>query len=531
MRPLVAALIVWAGFSGLTAEPPPAPATPATLAELRERLDTLLSEPRFAAAQWGARIVSLDTGRTLYSHQEEKLFVPASNAKLYTGALALDRLGPDFRVRTSVYADASPGTNGIIEGNLILYGRGDPCLAARFHNGDLDEAFAPLIERLAASGVKEATGDLIADESYFRCSPLGAGWEWDDLQYSYGAEVSALSLNDNTVDVVIKPAALPEDPAIVSVVPPSSLLLVSNGVETVTVGAKRLVRCERPLNANVVVLSGQIPANDPGYTENISVHHPASWFGTAFLDGLRRRGILVSGSVRTMDWRDRIRAPFDTNQLVELAALESQPLSEILRRMLKPSQNLYAQLLLLQVGTARLSKSTAPGNVAGTNPPLGVSEGLVAGDTAEDAGVRELGLFLRQAGVQPGTVQLEEGSGLSRHDLVTPAATVQLLQFMSRHRHADVFRQALPVAGVDGTLRSRMKNTPAAGNARAKTGTLSGVNSLSGYVTSAAGERLAFALFLNNYLNKDPRYSATPDMDRIVVMLAGLNWRTSSQKE
>ena len=232
-----------------------------------------------------------------------------------------------------------------------------------------------------------------------------------------------------------------------------------------------------------------------------------------------------------MDWRDRIRAPFDTNQLVELAALESQPLSEILRRMLKPSQNLYAQLLLLQVGTARLSKSTAPGNVAGTNPPLGVSEGLVAGDTAEDAGVRELGLFLRQAGVQPGTVQLEEGSGLSRHDLVTPAATVQLLQFMSRHRHADVFRQALPVAGVDGTLRSRMKNTPAAGNARAKTGTLSGVNSLSGYVTSAAGERLAFALFLNNYLNKDPRYSATPDMDRIVVMLAGLNWRTSSQKE
>ena len=209
MRPLVAALIVWAGFSGLTAEPPPAPATPATLAELRERLDTLLSEPRFAAAQWGARIVSLDTGRTLYSHQEEKLFVPASNAKLYTGALALDRLGPDFRVRTSVYADASPGTNGIIEGNLILYGRGDPCLAARFHNGDLDEAFAPLIERLAASGVKEATGDLIADESYFRCSPLGAGWEWDDLQYSYGAEVSALSLNDNTVDVVIKRGGAP----------------------------------------------------------------------------------------------------------------------------------------------------------------------------------------------------------------------------------------------------------------------------------------------------------------------------------
>ncbi len=528
---LLVALLLWAVSSGLTAEPPSPPSAPATLAELQGRLDALLSEPRFTAAQWGARIVSLDTGRTLYSHQADKLFIPASNAKLYTAALALDRLGPDFRVRTSIYANASPGTNGTLEGNLILYGRGDPCIAARFHGGDLGKAFAPLIERLAASGVTQATGDLIADESFFRGSPLGAGWEWDDLQYNYGAEVSALSLNDNAVDVVIKPAALPGAPAIVSVLPPSPILVISNEVETVSIGTKRILHCQRPLNANVVVLSGQIPVNDPGYTENISVHRPAWWFGTVFLDALQRRGIHVAGRVLPMDWHDRARAPFDTNQLVELAALESQPLSEILGRMLKPSQNLYAQLLLLQVGTAGLAKPTGPGNVTGTNPPSRVPEGSAANDTAEDAGLRELASFLRRAGIQPGTVQLEEGSGLSRHDLVTPAATVQLLQCMSRHRHAGIFRQALPVAGVDGTLKSRMRDTPAAGNARAKTGTLNGVNSLSGYVTSAAGERLAFAFFLNNYLNKDPRYSATPDMDRIVVVLASLNWQTSSQKE
>ncbi len=528
---MLAVLLLWAVLPGVAAEPASNSAAPANLGELRERIDSLFSEPRFVAAQWGARIVSLDTGKTLYSHQAEKLFVPASNAKLFTGALALDRLGPDFRIRTSMYAKTSPGTNGTIDGDLILFGRGDPCLAARFYGGDVGKAFAPLIERMATAGVKGATGDLIADESFFHSSPLGAGWEWDDLQSGYGAEVSALSLNDNTVDLVIKPGPAPGAPAIVSVVPPCPSLLISNEVLTSAAGTKRSLQCQRALNANVVVLTGQMPVNDSSQTEDISVHRPALWFGAAFREALQRRGIRITGPVRPMDWRDRIRAPFDTNQFVELAALESQPLSEILGRMLKPSQNLYAQLLLVQVGTARLAKAATPIGGTVTNLPSRVGNGPPAGETAEEAGLRELGLFLRQAAIQPGTVQLEEGSGLSRHDLVTPAATVQLLQYMNRHRHAGVFRQALPVAGVDGTLKSRMRDTPAAGNARAKTGSLNGINSLSGYVTSAAGEHLAFALFLNSYLNRDSRSAATPDMDRIVVMLAGLNWQTASQKE
>lgn len=515
-------VIATAALLAVAAAPPtPTNAPPENLAALRERLAAHVTQARFQQAHWGLQIVASGSGQTVFAHHAGQLFIPASNTKLYTGALALDRLGPDFRIRTSLLAKSRPNGHGTLGGDLIVFGRGDPTWAARFHQGSLDRALDPLIAAVKAAGIRQIQGGLVADESFFPGAPLGSGWDWDDLQFAYGAEVSALTLNDNALDVLVKPAAVPGRPAVVTLQPPTSFVIVSNGCVTAPPDARRSVHVVRPLNRNVLWVTGQIPVGDAGHTESVSVHQPAAWFGHLFREALRRNGVHVHGKVQTVDAAEGASPLHTSTGLEELGAVESPPLRDLLARMLKPSQNLYAQLLLLQVGVAELERVR---HESARSPAAG--PGATATTTAEEAGIRALNTFLGDAGIPPGEALFEEGSGLARRNLVTPAATVRLLQYMERHRHAEVFRTALPVAGVDGTLRSRMKGTPAEGNARAKTGTLSYVYSLSGYVTSAAGERFTFSLMLNNYRNTDPNRSARAELDDVVVMLASLPWRT-----
>jgi D-alanyl-D-alanine carboxypeptidase/D-alanyl-D-alanine-endopeptidase (penicillin-binding protein 4) len=512
-------LVAWAGLaSGLT-ETPLAP--PADLAGLEARFAAQLAQDRFRQAQWGVQILSLDSGRLVFAHQADHLLIPASNTKLFTGALALDRLGPDFRIRTSLFSQRPPTRRGTLTGDLVIYGRGDPTFAARFHGGRLDRALDPLVQAVTQAGLKRIRGDLVADASYFAGPTLGSGWDWDDLQYAYGAEVSALSVNDNAVDVVVTPADVPGRPAIARLEPPTDFLVLSNACVTAPRGVRRDLRIERPLTRNLILVSGQLAVGDTGATETVSVPAPAAWFGHRLRDALERRGLRIDGNVRT--WPAARGAPAGSARAraVELGGVESPPLREVLAHMLKPSQNLYAQLLLLQVGAAELAASARSEEDARAQPAAADPT-----QTAESAGIAALGAFLREAGIARSEVLFEEGSGLSRRHLVTPTAIVQLLRFMDRHRDAGVFREALPVAGVDGTLRSRMKDTAAAGNARAKTGTLRYVHALSGYVTSAAGERFAFAILLNNFNNPDPHRPARADLDEFVVTLAGLEWRT-----
>ena len=458
------------------------PATPAepksvepieTLTQLQTRIDAHISQPRFAAAAWGIKVASLDTGRTLFERDAGKLLKPASNAKLFTGALALDRLGPDYRIKTSFYAATRPGPDGVIHGDLIVYGRGDPSFAARFNGGDYGKSLGPAVAALVAAGVKRIEGDLIGDESYFRGPPFGSSWAWDDLQNYYGAEVSALSQEDNVVDLVFKPGAQSGEPCLIVTKPQTSFLTFVNRARTVDKAGKREINLYRPIRENTVYISGSLPAGT-NWTDAVSVHNPALWFVTRLKEQLEQRGIAVP--------------------------VASRPLSEIIAKMIKPSQNLYAQLLLLHVGT-RSQKSDHQSK------------------TTEEAGIAELNRFAREAGIKRGELLFDEGSGLSRSALVTPNAFVQLLAFMSRHRSAGVFRDALPVAGVDGSLRSRMKGTAAEKNVHAKTGTIGYVHTLSGYVTTAAGERLAFSLMLNAY--DDTGHSVKDDLDPIAVMLAG----------
>jgi D-alanyl-D-alanine carboxypeptidase/D-alanyl-D-alanine-endopeptidase (penicillin-binding protein 4) len=232
-------------------------------------------------------------------------------------------------------------------------------------------------------------------------------------------------------------------------------------------------------------------------------------FISFFKEALSRHSIKLEGKLRTVNWLDRQTDAIDCGKLVELASMESLPLRDIAREVMKPSQNLYTDLLLAHVGErARAADARAE-------------------ETSEDLGIRELNRFLSEAGVRRGDVLFEEGSGLSRNNLTTPNATTALLQFMNRHKWAEVYLNALPVAGVDGTLRNRMKGTPAAGNVRAKTGTLRWANSLSGYVRTAAGEHVGFSVMLNRYRGTDPSLSARADVDAIAVMLAEFAGRST----
>ncbi|HEY5912720.1 MAG TPA: D-alanyl-D-alanine carboxypeptidase/D-alanyl-D-alanine-endopeptidase [Verrucomicrobiae bacterium] len=474
----------------------------ATLTELQQRITDCVGQSNYAAALWGVKVTSLDTGKTVFEHNAGKLFSPASNSKLYTVALALDRLGEDYRIKTSLYSTVRPRRSGTLKGDLIVFGRGDPTLNQRLHGSDIFKALEPLVLALKDAGVKRITGDLVGDQSYFRGPEFGSGWAWDDMQYYYGAELSALTVNDNVLQVTVKPGAVAGSSCTLTVTPATSYLVFSNRTQTVSSEGKRKITFYRPLDENIVYVLGTMPAGTNVFVDEVTFHNPAGLFVSFLREALKRQGIKVTGKTRTLNWLDRRNEPLDIGRLVELGTAESLSLREVAREIQKPSQNLYTDLLLAHVGEAYRTGGDA------------------ADTTSEELGIRELNRFLAEAGVPKGEVIFEEGSGLSRDNLTSPNATVTLLKYMKGHKCGKAFIDALPVAGVDGTLRNRMKNTAAAGNVRAKTGSLRWSSSLSGYVTTAGGEQLVFSLMLNRY-DAPAGTTARAGLDAIAVLLAG----------
>lgn len=489
-----------------TPTPAPTPASTETLEELRARIRDVLSRPEFASSHMAVKVASLDTGRVLFEENARKWMQPASNLKLYTVAAALDRLSPDYRFITSVYAPARPDQTGTVRGDLVVYGRGDPSFATRFNgddSGDYYRAMNELASRIYDAGVRRVEGELVGDESYFTGSALAPGWEWDDLQWWYGAEVSALSVNDNSVDLTVKPGARVGDPAVITIGPATSLLTVVDRTSTTPRGSTRELVVHRPLGRNVLEIRGTLPVDDRGFTASVAVSNPAMMFALMLRQALERRGVVITGGTRTVDAQTRSAQPLEVSSLVELATRQSPPLSVIAAQTMKPSQNLYTELLLRTIG-----------KVSATDPRK----------TTADAGIEAVKNFLKRAGIDDSRLIMLDGSGLSRGNLVTADTTLQLLIHMNRHRYSAAFRDTLPIAGVDGTLRNRMRGTPAMNNARAKTGTLSSATTLSGYVFSAAGERLVYSLMINNPpRDADPRAGFT---DAITVLLASFNGRS-----
>src|SRR5215216_1794009 len=274
-------------------------AQPKTLPELRSKIAEVLAKPELSSAMVGIKVVSLDTGRVLFEENAGRLLRPASNMKLYTVAAALDRLSPDYRFSTSVYANSRPDTAGVVHGNLTIYGRGDPSIAARFNNGDYLKGIDDLATRIVAAGVKRVEGDIVGDESYFVGPKYGSGWNWEDLTWYYGAEITPLTANDNALDLFIKPGTAIGQPALITTGPPDPLLTIVNKVITSAKGAKREFSIHRGLGENTITITGSIPLEDRGYTGAIGISHPAMLLVYLLRTSLAQKGVVITCKSRT----------------------------------------------------------------------------------------------------------------------------------------------------------------------------------------------------------------------------------------
>jgi len=455
---------------------------------LQKAIDRVLDRPAFASGFWAVEVRSLRSGRVLYARNAEKNMKPASTAKLVTTAAALDAFGPDDRLRTTVEAAGRLDGMGRILGDVYLVGRGDPNLSGRFTDGRITAAFEDLADALKAQGVRRIEGRLVGHEGFFKGDRRGDDWAWGDLVWWYGAEVSALGFNDNSADLKVTPGERVGDPVLVERNPVSSYYRVVSTATTSPSGMASDLRLDRPLGANLIRISGTYPLGLKPWENSVALEDPARYATTVFAEVLAAKGVAVAGTVETSS------DPLPGGLRV-LAAHDGAPLAEVLKAVNKPSQNLHAEMLLRLLG-ARLK-----------------------GDGTLESGQAVVEDFLLRSGVHPEGWSLQDGSGLSRSDLLSAHEAVSLLAAMDRHRYAAAFRDSLPIAGVDGTLKNRMRGTPAEGHVLAKTGTLRHVNAIGGYATPRAGDRLVFYIVSNH--NTVPAADVTGAIDQICNILVG----------
>ncbi len=491
------------------------PAAPAREKPLAKRIDAILAEPEAVRGFWGIQAVSLKTGKVLYQQNADKLFTPASITKLFTTSAVLALIGPDYRFKTTVETSGLVDKHGRVTGDLVLVGRGDPNLSGRTlpYNIRTERKLPPstvlaeLADELVQKGVKYVDGDIVADDSFFALERYGEGWSQEDLVWGVGAPVSALTINDNVMFVNILPADRPGEKAFVSVEPYANYYTIDNRILTTPTGTgpRKFVFARQP-GSRVLTLWGNIPVDDPGGGEGLAIDDPADFAARLFQDLLEQRGIVIYGKTRTRHTELAMlenlsvtafasgggRATNGNHPLV-LAAHDSQPLLEDLTVINKVSQNLHAELMLRLLGREK--------GTAGT-----VESGLEV----------ERG-FLTQAGIGHDEYALYDGSGMSRLNLVTPAAVVKMLQYADKQPWGATFAGTLPLAGSDGTLIDRLKGTAGTGQVRGKTGTLTHVTSLAGYADTVGGERVAFTIFCNNHTLSTRR--AQELIDRIVLAI------------
>jgi D-alanyl-D-alanine carboxypeptidase/D-alanyl-D-alanine-endopeptidase (penicillin-binding protein 4) len=441
-----------------------------------------------ARSHWGVAVRDLDTGRWVARHEADRYFVPASNLKLVVSATALERLGADYTWRTSVYGTAPPGEGGVLDGDLVLYGRGDPNLSARFAPS-MTAIFETLADSLAARGVSRVTGDLLADESFWDADYVRGDWAVYDLLWWYAAPVGALGFNDNAIDFHIRPGAAVGEPLVIEGEPASSFYSLDNRAVTGAPGSERTFDLTREPGTNRVVAYGSLPIGAEPDVEYFAVVDPAGWAATVFREVLARRGIVVDGTVRTISRpADSAVAAGDT---VALAAHVGPPLARVVDAVLGRSQNWHAEQLLKTIGREIRGEGSWAAGLA------------VERATLADLGVDTTAVFLRDA------------SGLSSANLVTPEALVDLLTAMRDRPSGAAFLSALPVAAESGSLRNRFGGTSAAGRVRAKTGYIENVYSLSGYLTTLEGDEYAFSVVVNQTAGE----GAAAAIDRLVTGL------------
>jgi D-alanyl-D-alanine carboxypeptidase/D-alanyl-D-alanine-endopeptidase (penicillin-binding protein 4) len=501
------------------------PVLAAPLKPLPDRIAAVLSAPDLSRGFWGIEIVSLSpdskadkvSGKILYSQNADKLFTPASNTKLFTTAAALALIGPDYKFRTTVDTTGTLDRYGRLNGDLVLVGHGDPNLSGRElpydlrtqRNEDPIQALEALADALVQKGVKFVDGDIVADDSYFAFERYGEGWSQDDLVWADGAPVSALTINDNVVFVNILPADRAGEKAFVSVKPFAEYYRLDNRIITTPAGTPRKFFVNREPGSTTLTLWGNMPLDDAGANEALAIEDPAEFAAGLFRQLLEKRGIIVYGRQRTHHTElatlstfsvsaiapshggsDGQSRPLNNDRPITLASYESKPLLQDVRVINKVSQNLHAEILLRLLGRERGNSGTIEG------------------------GLEVLRGFLTQAGISSDEYNFYDGSGLSRQNLVTPHAIVQLLRYASTQPWGADYKATFPLAGIDGSLADRFNAPRLQSRIMAKTGSLGGVKALSGYATTDTGQSVAFSIMSNNF--NLPAKRVTDAIDELV---------------
>jgi serine-type D-Ala-D-Ala carboxypeptidase/endopeptidase (penicillin-binding protein 4) len=476
LRPLLV-LIAFGGCAPVMAGPGAITTTP-----LAAELDALFDDPWAAHGHWGVLVRSLDTGETLYARNPDRLFVPASNVKLFTGAAVLQTLGPDFRYTTTI-AGAGPIRNGVLEGPLVVTGTGDPTFSGRFFDEPRD-AFRAWADSLRAHGVTRIAGGIIGVDTAFLDPTLGSGWAWDDLTAGYAAEFGPLQFNEGTVELDLFPSRTELQPALIIITPPTQAVRVINDTRTMPAGSVTALRILHDELGTGIILRGQVAADAEAQRRLVAVGNPTHFFVSILRETLREVGITVEGPA--LRHTELEATDLTVRDAIPLFTHSSPSLNEILTGMMKPSQNAIAETMLRTVGREMRGQGTAA------------------------AGAMVVDSLLTDWQIGDARLRLADGSGLSRYNLTSPELVVALLARMDESVYRDVWIESLPLAGRDGTLAGRMRDPPLIEQVRAKTGTLTGVRALSGYLTTRSGERIVFSTFINNHM------MTAADIDRVV---------------
>lgn len=450
-----------------------------------------VQQPRFARAAWGVKVVDAQSGATLLDINAAKLMKPASVAKLFTAAAALDQLSASHRISTTLHSDAPP-RNGRVQGPLRIYGRGDPSLDSRILTNP--PTLRALAESLRKKGVRRIDGAVVIDTSFFDAIPYGTGWTWDDTHYGYGPKVTALNYAENVALLEITPAAEPNLRCLIRELDIPFPYKIKNFTRTAAGNGMELLRATPPDEEVLTVYGALAPGSSP-VTLRAPIHSPERAVAQALLRELKRARIRCGDKVEFHSRSPRSEDTLGLDHMFELAAVQSPPLSELLPVILKNSDNLYAQALFLHLGRAAWRDSAW---------------------TIEEAAAARVKELVEAMGADSGDLLLDDGTGLSRSTLVTPGAVAALLLEMRSHREHEVFANSLPEPG-EGTLRNRLLHHT--GRLRAKTGSIRHVNTLAGYATLRGGAEVVFAIMLNNYSPAPNDRSGREEIDAVVNLL------------
>lgn len=488
----VALAVVLAGCGPKTVRQPQAPptSTPApkgAIEQLQRDLRAIFTSAAVDHAIWAVTVRSLKTDETLFSMNSTRMQTPASNMKVLTTAVAAERLGWDYRYTTRIYA-TGPIAGGDLDGDLVVVSNGDPTINPR--HPDRWGAFDAWAKQLYATGVRRVAGQLIGDDNAFAEPGWGFGWAWDDLTEGYGAAVGGLQYNEDQIELQVGPGINAGDRAIISISPPGSGIILDHGVTTVAHDQPSRVSTHRVPGSNLLSVRGQVAAGTPAISIEAAAPNPTILYLNALREALARNGVFVGGNSLDID-DARVKPDYTKAEL--LIEDQSPALGTIIDTCLKWSRNEYAETLLYSMSPAG-AEATAENGLAAVNETL------------------------KQWGIAPELYVARDGSGLSRNDYVAPDALVGVLAHLWRDpRHMEPFRSALPQAAVSGSLANRMKNTVAAERVWAKTGSMSNVRSLSGYLMTLDNEPIVFSIMTTGFRVPASQIDAT--MDEALVRL------------